>query len=510
MRKKCILFIKTVIFLVLLAAVLLCAVLLTERKESHKKYSDFFKVADQLDVLFLGSSHVINGINPMQLYEDYGMTSYNMGGHGSVLPSTYWEMENALNYCSPKVVVVDTYMLEKDYHYLDEMYDGASESDIKSSVEQLHLNMDCWPLSKTKIAAVKDLIHDKDTQKEFLFDFELYHGRWEELGSDDFGYITGTDDVNVLMGAEQRYEVDSVPTVVWPDLTQAGALPRETEGVKYLRRIIEDCQNRGIQVVLTCLPMTEITSGDITQKGTVSADAQAANTAAQIAQEYNVPFLNMLENKDLVDCYLDFNDSGHLNAEGMQRVTQYVGDYLHQNMDLADHRGEDGYAYWESRKSDFQKAETDAALSQDDLYEQLMAAGAGRSSYAVYIRTGSVAMQDPELIRLIERLSGSEQIRTAYESGGPYLLGQDLDGNFQKEFVGQAEPDPFDVTGGTMEYVGLSNFAALYRNGDEDNNLLDMDAGYNSDVQVVIFDRDTGDMLQRFCWKCTGNAYEKE
>ena len=61
-----------------------------------------------------------------------------------------------------------------------------------------------------------------------------------------------------------------------------------------------------------------------------------------------------------------------------------------------------------------------------------------------------------------------------------------------------------------MEYVGLSNFAALYRNGDEDNNLLDMDAGYNSDVQVVIFDRDTGDMLQRFCWKCTGNAYEKE
>ena len=53
MRKKCILFIKTVIFLVLLAAVLLCAVLLTERKESHKKYSDFFKVADQLDVLFL-------------------------------------------------------------------------------------------------------------------------------------------------------------------------------------------------------------------------------------------------------------------------------------------------------------------------------------------------------------------------------------------------------------------------------------------------------------------------
>ena len=119
-------------------------------------------------------------------------------------------------------------------------------------------------------------------------------------------------------------------------------------------------------------------------------------------------------------------------------------------------------------------------------------------------------MQDPELIRLIERLSGSEQIRTAYESGGPYLLGQDLDGNFQKEFVGQTEPDPFDVTGGTMEYVGLSNFAALYRNGDEDNNLLDMDAGYNSDVQVVIFDRDTGDMLQRFCWKCTGNAYEKE
>ena len=135
--------IKSILFLLILTALIGTAIKVVERKDSHQKYADFFDTANQLDVLFLGSSHVINGINPVQLYEDHGYTAYNMGGHGSVLPSTYWELKNALNYCNPKYVVVDTYLLEKDYHYLDEMDSYASDSDIRSSIEQLHLNMDC-------------------------------------------------------------------------------------------------------------------------------------------------------------------------------------------------------------------------------------------------------------------------------------------------------------------------------------------------------------------------------
>ena len=146
-------------------------------KDSEYKYADFFDRADQIDVLFIGSSHVINAINPVVLYGEQGITSYNMGGHGSIMQSTYWELIEALQYCNPKCVVVDTYMLQKDYKYLDEMNEDYSDEDRASSIAQLHLNMDCWPLDKLKVAAVNDLIKDEEIRKQFYEPFYVYHHR---------------------------------------------------------------------------------------------------------------------------------------------------------------------------------------------------------------------------------------------------------------------------------------------------------------------------------------------
>ena len=164
------------IFILFLAVLSLCisgAVKVVERKDSAYKYDVFWEKAkkDQIDVLFIGSSHVINAMNPVVLFGNYGITSYNMGGHGSVMQATYWELIEALQYCKPKCVVVDTFLMQKDYQYLDEMYEDSTDEERQTSIDQLHLNMDVWPLNKLKIAAIKDLIHDEEIQKEFLFPF---------------------------------------------------------------------------------------------------------------------------------------------------------------------------------------------------------------------------------------------------------------------------------------------------------------------------------------------------
>ncbi|MBQ3790985.1 MAG: hypothetical protein II800_08630, partial [Lachnospiraceae bacterium] len=113
--------IKWICFLLLLAGALSVAAGITERKESLRKYADLKKAAPLTDVLFLGSSHVINGIDPVLLYEEEGIASLNLGGHGSILPASYYELLLALSYASPRLVVVDGYMMDRDYHYLDEM-----------------------------------------------------------------------------------------------------------------------------------------------------------------------------------------------------------------------------------------------------------------------------------------------------------------------------------------------------------------------------------------------------
>ncbi len=193
MKKGPRLLVSTVIFLIILAGAVFAAMLVTERKSSYEKNASFFQEAkaDHLDVLFIGSSHVINGINPLVLYENYGITSYNLGGHGSLLQESYWQLLRALQYCKPDYVVVDAYMLEKNYQYLDKCYEDTPEDERKTSIEQLHLNMDVWPLNKVKADAVEDLIQDKDLKREFLYDFIVYHNRWEYMTEDDFRSVVG-------------------------------------------------------------------------------------------------------------------------------------------------------------------------------------------------------------------------------------------------------------------------------------------------------------------------------
>lgn len=62
----------------------------TERKESREKFAQFYNEEENVDVLFVGSSHVLNGIFHMELWNDYGIVSYNMAGHGNRMILNYW------------------------------------------------------------------------------------------------------------------------------------------------------------------------------------------------------------------------------------------------------------------------------------------------------------------------------------------------------------------------------------------------------------------------------------
>lgn len=63
---------------------------ITERKESKNKFGNFYQQEEDYDVLFLGSSHILNGVFPMELWRDYGIVSYNLSGHGSRAAVNYW------------------------------------------------------------------------------------------------------------------------------------------------------------------------------------------------------------------------------------------------------------------------------------------------------------------------------------------------------------------------------------------------------------------------------------
>ena len=139
--------IKISVFLILLFLCLGYLTNLLERKYSANKLNGFFDEKENFDVLFFGTSHLINSVYPMQLYNDYGIISYNMGNNSSNIPTTYWILKMALNYKKPKLVVIDCYSLSKNYKI--------------ARNDSLHNVMDGYPLSLTKIKAVLEQTEGK-------------------------------------------------------------------------------------------------------------------------------------------------------------------------------------------------------------------------------------------------------------------------------------------------------------------------------------------------------------
>ena len=58
-----------------------------------------------------------------------------------------------------------------------------------------------------------------------------------------------------------------------------------------------------------------------------------------------------------IDLQTDFRDADHLNYLGAKKATDYMIDYLKDNYQLADHRGDQKYRLWEEMEYDYSLVE---------------------------------------------------------------------------------------------------------------------------------------------------------
>lgn len=269
-------------------------------KEEMQHFSRFWEGGKEYNVLFLGTSHVYAGISVMDLWKDYGITSYNLGASKSYMPQTYWTMRCAFQYCTPSVVVIDTYHIQQ------------SEKFSTEETALIHSGFDSIPFSPEKIRAVFDLFSTKEDRIEYLFPFYIYHNRWEELNSLDFEFAP-----DALNGSRMNSTVEDHSN--YRLIPESDAARADTIGYEYLEKCITECKQRGIEVVLTGIPFCSKKS----QRG--------VNGVASIAEKYHVPFLNIPYQDNPVDNAFDFRDNGHLNIYGMKKITHYIGEYLSKN-----------------------------------------------------------------------------------------------------------------------------------------------------------------------------------
>lgn len=321
MRKRLSLFAKLVIFVVITVFVvsevnnlLRTEYYYTEDWAMTNTYEDFYRLKkNSVDVLMLGSSHAISSLNPQVIYDNYGITSYNLGStQQSPLITYYWLVE-ALKYQSPRVVIIETFTFHK---YADAyIYNGmnCNETSVRKA-------MDSMRFSPLKIKAARDIERYDETRSALSFFLTniRFHGRWTELSEKDFsegkmlehGGMKGFTAIGTAKpGAEY---------VPFTDADAMQAQPEELVDVakEYMDKTIELCRQEGIELVFVNIPCFE-TMGRY-------------RATKEYAEANDVPYIDF--NEESYYNALSYNPAedslAHPTYTGAEKISNYLGNML--------------------------------------------------------------------------------------------------------------------------------------------------------------------------------------
>lgn len=251
---------------------------------------------NSLDVLFLGDSEAFFAFIPMQIWQEYGITSYVCSTGSQEIFQTEEYLYTVFKNQSPKIVVLETNVL---YRYYDRM-------DIVPNLAERVL-----PLFR-------------------------YHDRWKQLGLRDLSPRVEYTGVQQNKGYLFRTAVNPVDPDGYMDPSQElSPIPSRNRG--HLDRMAAFCRERGAALVLVSTPSVE------------NWCTSRHNSVTLLARELGVPYidLNLNQGDFFINWELDTVDNGdHMNYSGAQKVTACLGQYLAQTGLFTDKRADPEYAAW--------------------------------------------------------------------------------------------------------------------------------------------------------------------
>ncbi len=320
------------------------------------------------DVLFLGTSHVQYGLDPMELYKEYGIVSYNLGTSAQRLSGTFFLLQEALKTQHPSVIVLDVSSL-----FLREMNETAWRF-IMDALPSYHSKI---PMAKEfssfmarqgengkgttaaeekrkRLTVFSDLlgIFAKESFRCALFPVIKYHTRWDELGKTDFrdflpvtDYCTGgylmcpsigsggitvkqmNKTQNMLVEKKEAILTEYVNDAVSQEITEDPLYQviAPEENIKWLEKIQALCDSNEAQLLLIKIP--SVHNPNYYPSAWTSLRSEYVKT---YARDHGLQFFDMLyDTKTKWDTKMDSIDSGmHLNYTGAKKATNLLGDYL--------------------------------------------------------------------------------------------------------------------------------------------------------------------------------------
>lgn len=271
------------------------------------------------DIVFVGSSTVYSGVSPVALYEYYGMTSYVCSTSSQTSWNSYYILKEALSEFNPSLVVFDIGFLTESEDYVEEVSN-------RKAYDYMHNSLN-------KYEAISRTMDDSESKWSYLMPVLRYHSRYNDLSIDDLKYMYYKPEVtyngfimNKIMSPD-IYE----PENDWSsEDTSLNECNRE-----YLQKIIELCNEKGIQLFLIKTPSYKPKWGSVFEED-----------IKNVANENGLMYVNFDAYSAMmgIDWPQDTPDNGrHLNLYGAEKYSYFLGSVIYDHFDTLDRRDDSEY-----------------------------------------------------------------------------------------------------------------------------------------------------------------------
>ena len=368
MKKNIKFAIKSLVFLTLLAIVLGITTYILIPKfyynsdwPTSSTFLGFYEIEeDTVDVVFLGSSHCVSAFSPQYLYNEFGITSYNLGCEQQNLITSYYWLKECLKYQSPKVVVLENYLC---YDYMPIYKMNCEENCLRKAVDFMRL-------SDNKIEFINALCENDESFDKLSFYFTnlRYHDRWKELTASDFT-IEKVKDNNQMKGFSfltKKCNIKDYSPYRIDDISNTESIEMFPLMEEYLEKITTLCEENEIALIITTTPTNRYELGKHI-------------TTLEYAKQHSLDYYDFNEASLYDEITYDFSndnrDGDHANIWGAHKLTQKMGEILTTNYKVKPHKN----SAWNDTKDFYDqmceyaqlKEITDLNVYLDSLYKML-------------------------------------------------------------------------------------------------------------------------------------------
>lgn len=264
---------------------------------------------NSIDVLILGDSNAYSACSPMYIWNKYGIPTYvaaegfqNVTGASNLL-------DEVLTCQKPKLVVFDVNML----------WTG------KTTLKKVENNLKNMAYKYLPLAQYHNRWKSMDVKE--MFEVKDYTYRSASRGQ----YLSM--EVKPFTGQSKMVKTDVVEDI--PDVSRV-----------LLDKLISKCNENGIKMMFMETPTAK------------SWNYARHNAMVKYAKQKKIDFVDMntLEGKYAIDWSTDTRDGGrHLNCEGAEKVSAYLGKYISEHYSFKDKRDLEKYVDWNNDYLDYIK-----------------------------------------------------------------------------------------------------------------------------------------------------------